>query len=109
MKLQVGSKITCPACRKSRVVPSEGVKDLPNNFFINRILDEIALKKKLEGDEDVKCDSCVRDDPGIVICVDCGVFLCNHCHESHKYSREYQGHHMMMLEEIRSEKIEVNI
>ena len=109
MKLQVGSKITCPACSELRVVPSEGVKDLPNNFFINRILDEIALKKKLGGDEDVKCDSCVRDDPGIVICVDCGVFLCNHCHESHKYSREYQGHHMMMLEEIRSEKIEVNI
>ncbi|XP_065893275.1 E3 ubiquitin-protein ligase TRIM71-like [Dysidea avara] len=106
-KLQVGSNITCPECRITSVVPSGGVKNLPNNFFINRIVDEIALKEKLEGDEDVKCDNCIRDDPGIVLCVDCGVFLCNHCHESHKYSREYQGHHMMMLKEIRSERKDV--
>ena len=109
MKLQVGSNITCPECRITSGVPSGGVKDLPNNFFINRIVDEVALKEKLEGDEDVKCDNCIRDDPGIVLCVDCGVFLCNHCHESHKYSREYQGHHMMMLKEIRSEKKDVTI
>jgi len=83
------------------------VKDLPNNFFINRIVDEMALKEKLEGDEEVKCDICIRDDPGIVLCVNCGVFLCDHCHESHKYSREYQGHHMMMLKEIRSEKKDI--
>ena len=108
-KLQVGSNITCPECRITSVVPSGGVKNLPNNFFINRIVDEIALKEKLEGDEDVKCDNCIRDDPGIVLCVDCGVFLCNHCHESHKYSREYQGHHMMMLKEIRSERKDVII
>ena len=109
MKLQVGSNITCPECRITSGVPSGGVKDLPNNFFINRIVDEMALKEKLEGDEDVKCDNCIRDDPGIVLCVDCGVFLCNHCQEYHKYSREYQGHHMMMLKEIRSKKKDVNI
>ena len=67
----------------------------------------MALKEKLEGDIDVKCDMCIRDDPGIILCVDCGVFLCYHCHEYHKFSRECQGHHMMMLKEIRSEKVNI--
>jgi len=108
-KLQEGSRITCQECRKISVVPSGGVKDFPSNFFICRILEEMDLKEKLEGDEDVKCDMCIRDDPGMVLCIDCGMFLCNHCHESHKYSREYQGHHMMALKEIRSAKIEINL
>lgn len=40
-----------------------------------------ALKEKIERDEDVKCNNCIRDDSGIVLCVNCGVFLCNNCHE----------------------------
>ena len=45
MKLVVQSNITCPECRKTSVVPSGGVQQLPNNFFINRLLDEVALKR----------------------------------------------------------------
>ena len=37
------------------------------------------------------------------------VFLCNYCHESHKYSREYQGHSTSQLKEMRGEKKEINI
>ena len=37
-KMQVQNKIICPECRKEATVPAAGgVKDLPNNFFINRI------------------------------------------------------------------------
>ena len=91
------------------VVPAGGPRELPSNFFINRIVDEMALKEKLQGEEDVRCDTCVRDDPGIVLCLDCAEFLCNTCFEHHKYSREYQGHQTMLLKEIRSEKINVNV
>ena len=63
VKLVVQSNITCPECRKTSVVPSGGVKQLPNNFFINRLLDEVALKRKVEGEEEAKCDRCVRGDP----------------------------------------------
>ena len=109
LKLQKGSDITCPECRKTSAIPTGGIKQLPNNFFINRIVDEVALKKKVTGEEDVRCDLCVREDPAVVLCFDCGVFLCNHCHESHKYSREYQGHAMSQLKELRAEKKDVNV
>ena len=67
VKLVVQSNITCPECRKTSVVPSGGAKQLPNNFFINRLLDEIALKRKVDGEEEAKCDQCVREDRKILL------------------------------------------
>ena len=63
VKLMVHSNITCPECRKTSVIPSGEVKQLPNNFFINRLLDEVTLKRKIEGDEETKCEQCTRNDP----------------------------------------------
>ena len=62
-KMQVQSKIICPECRKEAIVPAGGVNDLPNNFFINRMVDELVLKRKVEGEEEVKCDECDEDEP----------------------------------------------
>ena len=101
--------ITCPECRKTSVIPSGGIRQLPNNFFINRIVDEVALKEKVTGEEDVRCDLCIREDPAVVLCFDCGIFLCNYCNESHKYSKEYRGHSLSQLRELRSEKKDVYV
>ena len=109
VKLLVQSNIACPECRKTSVVPSGGVKQLPNNFFINRLLDEVALKRKVEGEEEAKCDLCVRGDAVDVLCLDCGAFLCGRCFDNHKYSKEYQNHNMMPLNEVRSKKEGITI
>ena len=111
VKLQkAGSdSITCPECRKTSAIPSGGIKQLPSNFFINRIVDEVALKEKVTGEEDVHCDLCIREDPTVVLCFDCGVFLCSQCHESHKYNREYQGHSMSQLKQLRKQKKDINV
>ena len=54
-KLPTGSNIVCPECRETSVMPAGGVKELPNNFFINRLLDdEVDLKRKVEGEDDAK-------------------------------------------------------
>ena len=71
------SSIACPECRNTSLIPAGGVKELPNNFFINRLLDEIALQRKVEGEEEAKCDLCVRLDPVEVLCLDCSAFLCS--------------------------------
>ena len=49
------------------------------------------------------------EDPVEVLCLDCGMFLCNYCYGHHKYSKEYQNHNMMPLNELRSKKEEVAI
>ena len=82
-KLMVQSMITCPECRKPHFVPSGEVKQLPSNFFINRLLDEIAVNK---------CVLCICGDAVEVQCLDCEAFLCSRCFDNHKYSKEHQNH-----------------
>ena len=109
VKLVVQSNITCPECRKTSDVSSGGVQQLPNNFFINRLLDEIALKRKVEGEEEIKCDLCFRGDVAEVLCLDCGSFLCSRCFDNHNYSKEYRSHNMTPLNELRSKKEGITI
>ena len=109
VKLVVQSNITCPECRKTTAVPSGGVHKLPNNFFINRLLDEVALKRKVEGEEEAKCDLCVRGDAVEVLCLDCSAFLCSRCVDNHKHSRDWQNHNLIPLNDLRAKKEEVTI
>ena len=103
-KMQVQNKIICPECRNEATVPVGGVKDLPNNFFINRMVDELVLKRKVEGEEEVKCDECDEDEPVVAYCPDCNMFFCQTCNESHKRSKRFRGHGIVPLTELRSNK-----
>ena len=112
-KLQTESNalsiITCPVCSEEATVSKGGVEDFPDNFFINRLVDEVVIKRKVNGVEDVSCDRCIRwNDPAVTLCMDCGVFLCKHCCESHKYEKISQGHNMRELSELRSTKEEIS-
>ena len=103
-KMQVQSKIICPECRKEAIIPAGGVKDLPNNFFFNRMVDELVLKRKVEGKEEVKCDECDEDEPVVTYCQECNMFFCQTCNESHKRSKRFRGHGIVPLTELRSNK-----
>ena len=103
-KMQVQSKIICPECRKEVTIPAGGAKDLPSNFFINRMVDELVLKRKVEGEEEVKCDECDEDEPVVTYCPECNMFFCQICNESHKRSKRFRGHGIVPLTELRSNK-----
>ena len=103
-KMQVQSKIICPECRKEAIVPAGGVKSLPNNFFINRTVDELVLKRKVEGEEEVKCDECDEDEPVVAYCPECNSFLCQFCYDTHKRNKRFRGHGIVPLTELRSTK-----
>ena len=104
-KIQKESKITCPECRQEATVPTGGVKALPNNFLINRLVDELIIKRKVDGEEEVQCDRCEEADPVVSFCLDCGgEFLCHFCHESHKRDKRSRGHKILPLAELRSNK-----
>ena len=103
-KMQVQNKIICPECRNKATVPAGGVKDLPNNFFINRMVDELVLKRKVEGEEEVKCDECDEDEPVVAYCPECNSFLCQFCYETHKRNKRFRGHGIVPLTELKSNK-----
>ena len=102
--MQVQSKIICPECRKEAIVPPGGVKDLDDNFLINRLVDEFILKRKVEGEEETKCDECQGEDPVVVFCPDCTLFLCHVCNECHKHSIKSCDHGIVPLNKLRSRR-----
>ena len=101
-KLQTESIIICPECRLEVILPAGGVKELDNNFFINRLVDELVLKHKVEGEAEVKCDECSQDDPVKAFCPDCTLFLCHICNEHHKRSRRMSNHNIIPLSKLKS-------
>ena len=108
-KLVKESKIICPECRETSDAPPGGVKDLPNSFFINHLMDEVTLKRKVDGEEKVTCDMCFEEALAVALCPECVVFLCDHCNEYHKRSKEYRNHNMISLNELQSKKKEFNL
>ena len=109
VKLSKESKIICPECRETSTAPPGGVKDLPNNFFINNLMDEVTLKRKVEGEEKATCDMCIEEGLAIVLCPECVMFLCDHCNEFHKRGKEYRNHSVIPLNELQSKKKEVKL
>jgi len=108
-KLQTGPNIICPECKETSAVPSGRVMELPNSFFINRLLDEVDLKRKVEGEDEAKCDFCVKEGKAVALCLDCVTFLCKFCHEFHKNIKEYQNHNITHLVELQSKNKQVNV
>ena len=64
-------------------------------FFINRMVDDLMLKCKVNGEEKVKCDICDENDPVIAFCPDCRLFHCQLCHEAHKRDKRSRDHYML--------------
>ena len=102
-KMQVQSKIICPECRQEAKALAGGVKELPNNLFINRLVDDLILKK-VDGEQEVKCDECDEDDPVVSFCPQCNSFLCLTCNDYHKRNKRYRGHAVVPLTELKSNK-----
>ena len=94
--MQVESKIICPECRYEAVVPTGGVKDLLANFFINKMMDELGVKRT-EEDRELKCDECVKNEPLVAYCMDCKSNLCQFCCENHKRSKRFLSHSIASL------------
>ena len=96
--------INCPECRQTAIIPAGGVKELADNFFINRLVDQLILQNKVENEVEVKCDRCEEPDPVVTYCPDCSVFLCHVCNEAHSRDKMTRDHGKIPLAELRSKK-----
>ena len=102
--MQEHSTITCLKCANTAAVPDGGVNDLPNNYFIDSLINKHILNYKLDNEKELRCEECDEDDPAVAYCTDCRLFLCCYCRESHKYSKSHCSHNLISLIEMRSNK-----
>ena len=90
----------CPECRAECAVPSDGIKSLPNAFFINRIKEKVARLEQAYGKVETVCELCCEGKPSCY-CNQCSKFLCSTCEESHQRMKAlFLSHQVVSLQEI---------
>jgi len=103
---QPGDELACPLCRKEFTLPSNGVSDLPKNFFIANFLQARALSS-VES-KTSPCEVCSGGDEesesevqnvASVYCVECQLKLCHVCERGHKVIKSTRSHKLINIGE----------
>ena len=92
--------ITCLECKNKEIVPLGGVKQLPMNFFVNHLIEELVNKRTIEGDKEIQCDNCDENDVVVAFCPSCTLFLCEICRSYHKRDRITCNHSTVVLYKV---------
>jgi len=102
---QPGDEVACPLCRKEFTLSSNGVSDLPKNFFVTKFLH----MKELSSVESATCpcEACSGDEEiesGVqnvasVYCVECQMKLCENCGRGHKAIKLTRSHKLITIGE----------
>lgn len=92
--------VDCPMCRKGFVIPDNGIRDLPKNTSISKLLAAKSVTAV-----SFYCNWCQADAVAPVAdkrawfrCVDCRENLCNECNIAHAKIRALHGHHIVGIE-----------
>lgn len=112
---QSGNVISCPMCRQNFVVPPGGFQTMPNNFFIQQLLEKGEGLNNVSNKLDNLCDLCNNLEDGnnitkmkaTVFCLECDLKLCTSCSSLHTKQRFSQSHDVVALDEMLDKKTSV--
>ena len=102
---QHGLSLRCPNCRRSTLLPVNGLSGLQPAFHVHHLFEiQGALQKVKQGQEGQKtlCEKCNKRDVN-GFCRDCGEFICNTCIEMHQTWKELSTHKVISLEQLKSD------
>ncbi|XP_048247747.1 tripartite motif-containing protein 2-like [Haliotis rufescens] len=94
--------LSCPMCRHQHNLTG-GVKSLPKEPIILRILDHLKIVKGLH----LPCTDCPDGNPAMSRCDDCGVFLCQECLNAHKRVKSMQDHQPVSFKEMKEQPVKL--
>ena len=106
---QHGLSLRCPNCRRSTLIPANGVSGLQPAFYVHHLFEiRDALQKVKQGLEGqkTKCEKCKKREVN-GFCRDCGKFVCEVCMEIHQTWEEYSTHNVISLEQLKSDATEM--
>ena len=100
-----GEAIKCPKCQTLSRVPASGdLKDLPTSFYLNGLIDVLAIKecKKTQ----VTCGNCDKKSSEASYCFQCCIFYCEQCLVGHKMMRDKKEHRVLAVKEFQDKDYE---
>ena len=100
-----GESIKCPKCQTFSRVPANGeLKDLPTSFYLNGLIDVLAIKecKKTQ----VKCGNCDKKRSEVSYCFQCSIFYCDQCVAAHNILRRNREHRVLAIKDFQDKDFE---
>ena len=100
-----GEAIKCPKCQTLSRIPASGdLKDLPTSFYLNGLIDVLAIKecKKTQ----VTCGNCDKKSSEASYCFQCCIFYCEQCLVGHNMMRDKKEHRVLAVKEFQDKDYE---
>ena len=97
--------IRCPKCQADSRVPESGdLKDLPTSFYLNGLIDVLAIKEcKIS---QVQCGNCGKKSFQSSYCFQCCIFYCLECAAAHNIMRSNKDHRVLALKDFQDKDYE---
>ena len=97
--------IRCPKCQAISRVPESGdLKDLPTSFYLNGLIDVLAIKGCKTSQ--VRCGNCDKKSAESSYCFHCCVFWCDECIIGHNIIRSNKDHRVLALKDFQDKDYE---
>ena len=97
--------IRCPKCQAISRVPESGdLKDLPTSFYLNSLIDVLAIKECKTSQ--VRCGNCDKKSAESSYCFHCCVFWCDECIIGHNIIRSNKDHRVLALKDFQDKDYE---
>ena len=100
-----GEAIKCPKCQTFSRVPASGeLKDLPTSFYLNGLIDVLAIKECKT--TEVKCGNCDKKRSEVSYCFQCCIFYCDQCVAAHNILRRNREHRVLAIKDFQDKDFE---
>ena len=97
--------IRCPKCQAVSRVPESGdLKDLPTSFYLNGLIDVLAIKECRSSQ--VRCGNCEKKSSETSYCFHCCIFYCQECVTAHNIMRNNKDHRVLALKDFQDKDYE---
>ena len=100
-----GEAIKCPKCQTLSRIPASGdLKDLPTSFYLNGLIDVLAIKECKS--TQVTRGNCDKKSSEASYCFQCCIFYCEKCLVGHNMMRDKKEHRVLAVKEFQDKDYE---
>ena len=100
-----GEAIKCPKCQALSRIPASGdLKDLPTSFYLNGLIDVLAIRECKS--TQVTCGNCDKKSSEASYCFQCCIFYCEQCLVGHNMMRDKKEHRALAVKEFQDKDYE---
>ena len=97
--------IRCPKCQAISRIPESGdLKDLPTSFYLNGLIDVLAIKECRSSQ--VRCGNCEKKSSETSYCFHCCIFHCQERVTAHNIMRSNKHHRVLSLKDFQDKDYE---